>query len=114
MFLKTWMAVLCLATGWVAISNATGDRDRWFEHGLGEVPRLVMLWLAENADGSGWMVPAMSPPNKASSWRGTLVYRLNERWALVRGGNASLAEFIDNMGTPTRPTSGYVRLLAWR
>jgi hypothetical protein len=98
---------------WTAISTAAGDRDKWFQHGFGVIPSLVMLWVAENSDGSGWILPAMSAYHSNYS-HGVGIYALTEEWVVVKGGSASVARFVDENGYGKQPTSGFVRLLAWR
>ena len=99
-------------SGWVPFSTSLGDRDKWFQHNLGSIPRLFMLWVAENADGSGWRLPSLSNVVRSGSY-GTHVYNLTESWATVKGGATCVAQFVDGEGDSTCPTSGYVRFMAW-
>lgn len=98
---------------WTQISTFIGNRDKWFRHGLGQVPSVVMVWLAQNSDGSGWRLPAMSPVLRGGSI-GTSLYDLTEEWAVVKGGASSLAHFVDVTGNDLNPTSGFVQVMAWR
>jgi hypothetical protein len=100
-------------SGWVAVSTAAGDRDKWFRHRFGAEPSLVMLWVAENNDGSGWVLPAMSAIHHYYT-HGVGLYALTEEWAVVKGGASSVAYFVDADGVEQAPASGYIRLLAWR
>jgi len=100
-------------SGWVAISTTAGDRDKWFKHDLGKVPGIVMLYVAENSDETGWVIPAMSTYTRSYSY-GTIVYDVTNRWAVVKGGSASIAHFIDYAGSSNVPTSGYIRFMAWK
>ncbi|MCP4664510.1 MAG: hypothetical protein GY856_54695 [bacterium] len=100
-------------SGWTSISTAAGDLDKWFRHALGNVPSLVMLWVAENSDGSGWILPAMSAFHDYFT-AGVGIYSLTEQWAVVKGGAANVAQFVDADGVGRAPASGYVRLLAWK
>jgi hypothetical protein len=45
---------------------------------------------------------------------GVGLYSLDDRWAVVKGGSACLAQFVNSGGSGQAPTSGYVRLVAWR
>jgi len=100
-------------SGWTAISTTAGDRNKWFNHNLGQEPSLVMLYLTENPDLSGWTVIALSPycQNYDS---GTCVYDIDNDWAVIKGGAGSVALFVDELGSAQSPTTGYVRFLAWR
>lgn len=100
-------------SGWVAISTTAGDRDKWFKHDLGKVPGMVMLYVAENSDETGWVIPAMSTYTRSYSY-GTMIYDVTKRWAVVKGGSASIAQFVDYMGSAKVPTSGYIRFMAWK
>jgi len=100
-------------SGWVAISTTAGDRDKWFKHDLGEVPGIVMLYVAENSDETGWVIPAMSTYTRSYSY-GTIIYDVTNRWAVVKGGSGSIAQFIDYVGNSKVPTSGYIRFMAWK
>ncbi|MEM8993695.1 MAG: hypothetical protein AAGF23_02765 [Acidobacteriota bacterium] len=100
-------------SGWVPISTAQGDRDKWMEHDLGSIPRVFMLWIAENADGSGWRLPALSNVQWENT-RGSQVYNLTDRWVTIKGGSSQVAHFKDAAGATRSPTGGYVRFVAWR
>jgi hypothetical protein len=100
-------------SGWVAISTTTGNRDKWLKHDLGNVPGMVMLYVAENSDETGWVVPAMSTYTRSYSY-GTIIYDVTNRWAVVKGGSVSIAQFIDYVGSGKVPISGYIRFMAWK
>lgn len=100
-------------SGWVAMSTMTGDRDKWFKHDLGNVPCMVMLYVAENSDETGWVIPAMSTYTRSYSY-GTMIYDVTKRWAVVKGGAAGIAQFVDYMGSAKIPTSGCIRFMAWK
>ncbi len=98
---------------WTSTSTAAGDRDKWFRHALGGIPSLVMLWVAENSDGSGWILPAMSTFHDGF-YDGVGIFSVTEQWAVVKGSTGNVAKFVDADGVATTPASGYVRLLAWK
>ncbi len=100
-------------SGWTSISTAAGDRDKWFRHDLHRFPSLVMAYVAQNNDGSGWFVPILSAAH-ANGTHGAGLYDVNERWIVVKGGQSTLAYFMDAAGTPKSPQAGYVRVMAWR
>ena len=100
-------------SGWVAISTTVGDRDKWFKHDLGNVPSMVMLYVAENSDETGWVIPAMSTHTRNYTY-GTMIYDVTKRWAVVKGGGAYIAQFVDHMASGKVPTSGYIRFMAWK
>ncbi len=100
-------------SGWTATSITAGDRDKWFKHGLGQEPSLVMLYVAENADGSGWLLPAMNSYHYAYT-DGVGIYRVTDQWAVIKGSESVVAHFKDQNGTLQSPTSGYVRFMAWK
>ncbi|MEM1178074.1 MAG: hypothetical protein AAGM22_07015 [Acidobacteriota bacterium] len=100
-------------SGWVPLSTAIGNRDKWFRHNLGTRPRVFMLWVAQNADGSGWRLPALSNVQLNGS-RGTQVYNVTDQWAVIKGGGNQIAHFVDGAGSGQSPASGYVRFVAWK
>ena len=100
-------------SGWVSFSTAEGNREKWFRHDFGEVPSLVMVWIQGTHSGSPWVLPAMTPVYHYWN-RGTSLYGLTEHWAVVKGGAANIAQFVNAAGAGITPTSGYVRFLAWR
>ena len=99
-------------SGWTSLSTTLGDRDKFFEHNLGTIPRLFILWIAENADGSGWRLPAMTNTHWNGS-RGTQVYNLTENWVVIKGGATQIAHFVNAAGSGQSPASGYIRFMAW-
>lgn len=100
-------------SGWVPFSTTSGDRDKWLKHDLGSIPRVFMLWIAENADGSGWKIPAMTTYHFAGTY-GSQVYNLTGTWATIKGGSSYVARFADATGSTQNATSGYLRLVAWK
>lgn len=100
-------------SGWVTISTTLGDRDKWFKHDLGNVPSMVMLYIAENGEETGWIIPAMST-FMTNYNHGTMIYDVTKRWAVVKGGSAYIARFVDHMGISEAPTSGFIRFMAWK
>jgi hypothetical protein len=99
-------------SGWCSISTAVGDRDKWFQHNLGKIPSLVMVYVAQNEDGSGWLLPAMYPYLYGYT-HGTSIYTMTDNWAVIKGGSVAIAQFIDMGGVTQAPSSGYVRFMAW-
>jgi hypothetical protein len=83
------------------------------QHNLGQLPTIAYLEAAQNADGTGWLIPAMGSYHQNYT-NGTGVYDINESWITVKGGSANVADFVDANGAGQSPTSGYVRVLAWK
>ena len=100
-------------SGWTGISTAAGNRDKWFRHELNRFPSLVMAYVAQNNDGSGWFVPILGAAH-SNGTHGAGIYDVNERWIVVKGGQSTLAYFADTNGVPQSPQGGYVRVMAWR
>lgn len=100
-------------SAWTSISTSEGNRDKWFRHGLGQIPSLIMVWIAQNSDGSGWRLPAMSATLLDGSF-GTSLYDLTEEWAVIKGGQSAVARFVNPAGNGQAPTSGFVQVMAWR
>ncbi len=80
-------------------------------HGLGQVPTLAMVEVAQNADGSGWRVPTMTATNyDGTYWRQTAIVDLTATQVWVRT-HFRLAHFKSSeAGTDVSPTSGYCRV----
>ncbi len=100
-------------SGWVSISTTAANRDKLFVHNFGQVPSLVNVYIAQNSDGSGWLVVGLGQHryNYANS---AGIYHLSENFALIKGGAGCQAQFVDSSGAGICPTSGYVRFMAWR
>ena len=110
---QLWTLAPDYDSGWTAISTSTGNRDKWFRHNFHQFPSLVMVYVAQNATGTGWLVPAMGAYHESYT-NGTGVYDINDSWITVKGGSANVADFVDANGATQSPTSGYVRVLAWK
>ena len=54
--------------------------------------------VSENNDGSGWFVPAMDNYHRDYNY-GAGLYSLDNRWAVVKGGSACLAQFVNASGS---------------
>jgi hypothetical protein len=100
-------------SGWIAVNSAAPDRDKFIEHHLGQVPSMANLYVAQNMDGSGWAVIGLGSFQYSYSY-GTALYSVGERYALVKVGASAIAHFVDNAGNGQGPTSGFIRLIAWR
>jgi len=100
-------------SGWKPISITAGNRDHWIEHNLGQTPRMAMLYLTQNPDGSGWTIPAMSHYVQNNTF-GTVIYNMTDRWTVIKGGLGVIARFADQNGVTQNPTTGFFRFLAWK
>lgn len=100
-------------SGWVPVSTTQGDRDKWFHHAFGKRPTLYMVYVAQNANGSGWLLPAMGGFHSGYN-QGVGVYRVTDDWAVIKGGSSGVAHFVDTTGNGISPNSGHVRFIAWR
>lgn len=100
-------------SGWLPITTTAGNRDKYVEHGLGRIPSMFMLYVAQNPDGSGWFVPAMGGYHSSYTY-GVGVYDLTEDWVTIKGGASAVAQFLDSGGSGMVPAAGYVRFVAWK
>lgn len=101
-------------SGYVPISTAVGNRDKWFQHNLGTMPKMVNLYVASDVTGvGGWATTALGQHN-VSYTNGSNVYNVTENYAVVKGGAASVAHYINAAGAGTAQASGFVRFLAWK
>jgi hypothetical protein len=100
-------------SGWLSISTAVADRDKLLQHGLGQIPSLVSLYVAQNADGSGWVVSPLGTYHYGYN-NAVGIYNVTDKFTVIKGGAASVAGFIDAAGAAQWPAAGYVRFMAWR
>ncbi len=110
---QLWTMAPDFDSGWTALSTAVGNRDKWFRHDFHRFPSLVMVYVAQNADGTGWLIPAMGSYHQNYT-NGTGVYDINEAWITIKGGSSNVADFVNSNGSSLSPTSGFVRVMAWK
>lgn len=92
------------------------DTTYTYEHGLGAIPKIIQLWVSEEADGSGWCVSPPTGPNyhvdrEYDCGTGVVAYSTTE--IKIRTGQLYLVLFRDKDGDTQLPESGFLRIIAF-
>ncbi|MFH0762292.1 MAG: hypothetical protein V1925_00150, partial [Candidatus Omnitrophota bacterium] len=101
------LALKVYDSGWFAVAASTTYIKT---HNLGTTKVLVITYLAENSDGSGWCVHNMGQATPDSRYHCMMV-ALSTTTITIRAAQF-IASFYDKDGTQiSTPTSGYARII---
>ncbi len=98
-------------SGWLAKAEHS---TKIFDHGLGVVPKIIQVWMAENDDGTGWCVSAniqLYDAHTGNGRIGTGIVEVTTSQIKIRSAS-SVATFEDADGDAQAPTSGYCKVIA--
>jgi len=94
-------------SGWFPITTATSYTKT---HSLGTTKVLATVYLAQNSDGSGWLIPTMGSVYSSGNYV-TAIVELTSTTVTLRGGSTDLAAFRDKSGNYITPANGYARII---
>lgn len=97
-------------SGWFAVSK---DNVYTKSHGLGAEPSLVLVYFAQNSDGSGWRCggnDSCSVPE--AGYAGSNMCSVDSSNIQIRTGSNAVVSIRDQNGTWIHPSSCYAKIIA--